>query len=140
MMSDMMRGMHVGEMSFFWPTTFIISTTAVVVIVVYAILFPSIKFSPALEKVENKAAAATALNPMDIVIRISKPDERVILEVLKETGGVCYQKDITYKTGFSKIKTHRIVARLAERGLIQVKKSGKTNEISIPNWLKMQGR
>lgn len=73
---------------------------------------------------------------MDVVMRVAKPDERLALEVLKNSGGRCLQKDITYKTGLSKLKTHRIVARLAERGIVQVRKAGKTNEITVPAWLK----
>ena len=72
---------------------------------------------------------------MDIVMRVVKPDERVALEVLRNSAGVCLQKDITYKTGLSKLKTHRIIARLAERGIIQVRRVGKTNEIRVPSWL-----
>jgi uncharacterized membrane protein len=69
-------------------------------------------------------------------MRVLKADERAALEVLRNSGGRCLQKDITYKAGLSKLKTHRVVARLAERGVIQVKKVGKTNEITVPAWLK----
>jgi uncharacterized membrane protein len=62
---------------------------------------------------------------MDVVMCVAKPDERLALEVLKNSGGRCLQKDITYKTGLSKLRPHRIVARLAERGIVQVSGSGK---------------
>jgi predicted transcriptional regulator len=107
-----------------------------VVAIGYMIAFPSIKYSATPERKEESGVSVTTFDRMDIVMRIAKPDERAALEVLQKSGGTCLQKDITYKTGLSKLKTHRIVARLAERGIIQVKKAGKTNEIIIPAWLK----
>ncbi len=138
MMSGMMGGRAGGEMmNFLWPTIMTASTAVVAVAVVYLIAFPAIRYNAASEQEEQgQGLPASAYDPMDIVIRVTKPDERAALEVLKTSGGVCLQKDITYKTGFSKLKTHRIVSRLAERGIIQVKKVGKTNEIRGPPWLK----
>ena len=66
-----------------------------------------------------------------IIMRVLKPDEKAALEVLRNAGGICMQKDIRYKTGLSKLRTRRVVARLAERGVIQVRKVGKTNEIHM---------
>jgi preprotein translocase subunit SecG len=139
---QMMSGMGgmMGEGSrmgnFLWPSILSASTAVIVVAVTYVILFPSIKYSKETQsKPEVPVTTADDLDPMSIVMRVVKPDERAALEVLRNSGGVCLQKDITYKTGVSKLKTHRIVARLAERGIIQVRKIGKTNEISAPAWL-----
>jgi len=140
MMSGMMGEGYSDRMGFFWPTMFTVSIAVVVVVVTYIALFPEIRSSTLQEKSDEYFSDATGLSPMDIVMRVSKSDERAVLGVLKASGGVCFQRDITYRTGFSKIKTHRIVARLADRGLIQVKKTGKTNEIRIPNWLKAQSQ
>lgn len=136
----MMGGRADGElMNFLWPTMMTASIAVVAVVVVYVIAFPVIRYSTASEDEEqSQTSSASTLDPMDIVMRVAKADERAALEILKNSGGVCLQKDITYKTGLSKLKTHRIVARLAERGIIQVKKIGKTNEISVPAWLKTQ--
>lgn len=139
-MSGMMGGRAGGEMmTFLWPTMMTASIAVVAVVVAYVIAYPAIRYSTASEQEEqSQVLHASAFDPMDIVMRVAKADERAALEVLKSSGGVCLQKDITYKTGLSKLKTHRIVARLAERGIIQVKKVGKTNEISVPSWLKAQ--
>lgn len=137
----MMGGRTDGEiMNFLWPTMMTASIAVVAVVVAYVIAFPAIRYSTASEDEEqSQTSSAPTFDPMDIVMRVAKADERAALEILKNSGGVCLQKDITYKTGLSKLKTHRIVARLAERGIIQVKKIGKTNEISVPAWLKTQG-
>ncbi len=137
----MMGGRLGGEMmNFFWPSMMTVSIVIVAVVVAYVIAFPAIRYSAASEQEEpSQTMSVSTLDPMDVVMRVAKPDERAALEVLKGNGGVCLQKDITYKTGLSKLKTHRIVARLAERGIVQVKRVGKTNEISVPSWLKAQG-
>ena len=138
MMSSMMGG-GFGEMSFFWPMMLTASTTVAIVAVAYVIAFPTIRYVTSGQE-ETSLISSDTPNAIDIVMRVSKPDERAALEVLKRSGGVCLQKDIVYQTRFSKVKTHRVIARLAERGVIVVKKSGKTNEISIPAWLGEQTR
>jgi len=130
-----MMGNGFGIGNFLWPTVLTFSSTIVIVVVAYAILFPTIKYSEEAGTKQTSSSSPSNLHVMDVVMRIVKPDERMALEVLRSSGGVCLQKDITFKTGLSKLKTHRIVARLAERGIIQVRKIGKTNEITVPAWL-----
>lgn len=73
--------------------------------------------------------------PLDVALRFLEVDERRICEVLKEAGGSLLQKEITWKTGYSKVKTHRIVYRLAKRGVVEVEKYFNTNKISLKNQL-----
>jgi predicted transcriptional regulator len=138
MMSSMM-GVGFGEISFFWPMVFTAATTVAVVALAYVIAFPTIRYATPGQEGTGLIPSNTP-NAIDVVMRVSKPDERAVLEVLKQSAGVCLQKDIVYRTRLSKVKTHRIIARLAERGVILVKKSGKTNEISIPAWLGLQSQ
>jgi len=69
-----------------------------------------------------------------MVLRTLKPDERKVVGVLKVHGGTYMQKFITQETGLSRLKTHRVVATLAERGIVQVQKKGNTNEVSLARW------
>jgi uncharacterized membrane protein len=141
MMSRMMGQRYLGMGNFLWPAILTASATVVVVIIAYVIAYPNIRYVETGQKTERvPASKRTDLDAMDVVMRVAKPDERTALEVLKNSGGVCLQKDITYKTGLSKLKTHRIIARLAERGIVQVRKVGKTNEITVPAWLKPTGQ
>jgi len=130
-----MMGERSGLGSFLWPTVLTTSTAVMVIAIAYVILFPSIRYSTETEPKEETSTPTASLDPMNIVMRVAKPDERAALGILRDSGGICLQKDITYKTGLSKLKIHRIVARLAERGIIQVRKVGKTNEIRVPAWL-----
>lgn len=137
----MMGASSVGDM--FWPSVLTASSIFLVAVIAYLFAFPAIRYSQpndaivsSVQKVELTGKAAQNADAIDLVMRVLKPDERAALEVLRNSGGVCLQKDITYKAGLSKLKTHRVVARLAERGVIQVRRVGKTNEITVPAWLK----
>jgi len=131
---------------YFWPSMLTISAFAMVIVVSYLVAFPNIRYVEAADTRKlNRTSSppiepqlkppANSYNSLDIVMRVMKPDERAAMEVLKNSGGTCLQKDITFKAGLSKLRTHRVVARLAERGIIQVRKIGKTNEITLPSWL-----
>lgn len=137
----MMGGEGAGTM--FWPSLLTGSVALLVVVVGYLIAFPAIRYSQPQEGIQNLVTQAGPVKGSEpeadllgIVMRVLKPDERAALQVLRNSGEVCMQKDITYNAGLSKLKTHRVVARLAERGVIQVRKVGKTNEITVPEWLK----
>ena len=120
------------------PMLLTISTTTAIIVLAYVIAFPNIRIASD-ERTENiRHDFSFDSDPLSIVMRVSKPDEHAVLDVVNQSGGTCFQKDVLYKTGLSKLKTHRIVARLAERGIILVQKHGKTNQISLPNWLKKQ--
>ncbi|NWG09241.1 MAG: hypothetical protein HXX80_02845 [Nitrososphaerales archaeon] len=72
----------------------------------------------------------------DAVIKTLKPDERQVLEVLKSHNGTYLQKWIRKEAGLSRLKTHRIVARLVERGIVTVRVYGNTNEVTLSSWLR----
>lgn len=137
-----MMGESISTMPLLWPSVLTISAAAIFIGLAYLIAFPAIKYSQETSPVVTVPTVPTSvetLDPLNILIRVSKPDERAVLEVIRSNRGVCRQKDIVFKTGLSKIKVHRIIARLAERGAVQVKRTGKTNEVAVPSWL-MQNR
>jgi uncharacterized membrane protein len=69
-----------------------------------------------------------------MVMKTLKPEERSIVNVLDAHGGTYLQKYITKEAGLSRLKTHRIVATLSERGIVQVEKHGNTNQVSLAKW------
>lgn len=135
--SGMMAGMMEESMSMplLWPSILTISSAAILIGLAYAIAFPTIKMSEVAVTTVAPISTEAPRDPLSVLIRASKPDERSVLQVLHDSGGVCRQKDIVFKTGLSKLKVHRIIARLAERGIVQAKRIGKTNEITLPSWL-----
>jgi uncharacterized membrane protein len=69
-----------------------------------------------------------------MVLKTLKPEERSIVNVLDAHGGTYLQKYITKEAGLSRLKTHRVVAALSERGIVQVEKYGNTNQVRLAKW------
>ena len=69
-----------------------------------------------------------------MVLKTLKPDERSIVNVLDAHGGTYLQKYITKEVGLSRLSTHRVVAALSERGIVQVEKYGNTNQVRLAKW------
>ncbi len=78
---------------------------------------------------------ARPLEDWDVLIRTSKPEERKVLEVLAAHSGSYLQKFIVKESGLSRLKTHRIISRLVERGVVTAVQSGNTNDIALAPWL-----
>jgi uncharacterized membrane protein len=49
--------------------------------------------------------------------------------------GKYLQKYIKAETGLNRLQTHRILARLADRGIVSLEKTGNTNEVKLADWL-----
>ena len=62
---------------------------------------------------------------------IKDDDENVILSLVVEAGGSMFQSDLVDRSGFSKGKVSLVLDRLEARGIIQRKKSGMTNLVTI---------
>jgi DNA-binding transcriptional regulator LsrR (DeoR family) len=45
------------------------------------------------------------------------------------------QKEISWETGFSRVKTHRVLARLIRRGVVIAEKYYNTNKITLADFL-----
>jgi predicted transcriptional regulator len=109
----------------------------------YYLAFPEIR-----TRAEAKTAAAPivknaveqpmqgAVTPYVSVVKTLTSEERRVIEVLAAHDGKYLQKYIRKETGLSRLKTHRIVARLAERGIVSLEKTGNTNQFFLANWLK----
>jgi len=102
----------------------------------YFMAFPEIRSGPVPRPkepiIQQKGGSETS---WAVLLRTSKPEEKKVLEVLAAHEGSYLQKFVVKEAGLSKLKTHRIVSRLAERGIISVEKSGNTNQLSLATWL-----
>lgn len=83
----------------------------------------------------ENSPAKTAVTPYMSISKTLTNEERQVLDVLVSHDGKYLQKYIRAETGLSRLKTHRIVARLAERGIVALEKSGNTNEVRLSSWL-----
>ena len=93
---------------------------------------------------ENPASVATTTpnasevgaDPYELISRTMTADEKKVMDVLASHNGKYLQKYIRSEIGLSRLKTHRIVARLAEREIVTVKQVGNTNEVAVSDWLR----
>ena len=72
----------------------------------------------------------------DVLLKTMNPDEKKVMDVLVAHQGKYLQKYVVKESGLSRLKTHRIIARFAERGIVTVKEFGNTNEIAVSDWVK----
>jgi hypothetical protein len=75
-------------------------------------------------------------NNCDVILKTMTPEEKKVLNVLVAHQGKYLQKYVVKESGLSRLKTHRIVARFAQRGIVTVKEYGNTNEIIVSDWVK----
>jgi len=59
------------------------------------------------------------------------PDEKKVIQVLKEGGYSLPQNKITKESGLSKVQVHRVLKRLESKGLIEKHEYGLTNKIVL---------
>ena len=78
----------------------------------------------------------TACTPLESIVKTLSDEERKVIEVLNTHDGKYLQKYIRNEAGLSRLQTHRIVARLAERGIVTLEKTGNTNQVLLADWLK----
>ncbi len=124
-------GRGTGPQFYIWIPIVAMPLTFAVALLAYIALFPEIKQVPQTEPTmpqEQRTLAA--------VMRVLKDDERKVVELLIKAGGKILQKDIARQTGFSRVKTHRILYRLSVRGVVVAKKYYNTYEIILADWLR----
>jgi uncharacterized membrane protein len=90
----------------------------------------------AVQAIPVEQAEQSQCTPLESVVKTLTDEERRIIEVLKVHDGKYLQKYIRKEAGLSRLKTHRIIARFAERGLVTLEKAGNTNQVSLASWLK----
>ena len=110
--------------------------------VAYYATYPEIRTRPDAEATVQKVMPSPARARQDpgmswsTLLRTSKPEEKKVLDVLAAHDGRYLQKFIVKESGLSRLKTHRILSRFAERGIVVAEKSGNTNEVALAAWLR----
>lgn len=127
---------------YFWTTFAVVAALLAVSVVgfAYYLAYPQVKIGGA--TIANQTAFQTGMaSPVsssavyESIEKTLTEDERKVINTLNLHQGKYLQKYITKDTGLSKLKTHRIVARLSERGIVTVEKTGNTNMVYLADWL-----
>lgn len=99
-------------------------------VVTYSIMFPGIMLEDEKLNVEEGFPAS-----FEGAMKVLREDEKEVCMAIWKEGGTALQKDVRWATGLSKVKTHRVVTRLASRGVLTVRKEGNRNRLSLASWL-----
>lgn len=159
-MGDMMgNGYGITASSYLWiiPAALVGVSAVAIIGVTFYFVFPELRYisgscspqkpEPVLSKVNNAISEASADSPTvssvssvssscDVLLKTMTPEEQKVLNVLISHQGKYLQKYVVKEAGLSRLKTHRVVARFAQRGIVTVKEFGNTNEILLSDWVK----
>ncbi len=149
--------------SYLWiiPALLIAASAFAVIGVVFYLVFPELRYikstgtcnpqMPAPASIQTKDNASTANvspasiapdsvsavpNSCEVLLKTMTPEEQKVLNVLISHQGKYLQKYVVKEAGLSRLKTHRIVARFAQRGIVTLKEFGNTNEIILSDFIK----
>jgi uncharacterized membrane protein len=101
---------------------------------IYFFMFPEIKSDKrTTNSIQSSSENATAA--YEAVIKTLTNEEHKVVQVLTAHNGKYLQKYIRKEAGLSRLKTHRILSRLAARGIVTLRKFGNTNEVLLSDWL-----
>jgi hypothetical protein len=67
----------------------------------------------------------------DVILKLLAPEERKVISKIVENRGKISQSEITYMEGFSKVKAHRVVISLANKGIVTKETYGKMRMIKM---------
>jgi len=75
-------------------------------------------------------------NTSEVLLRFLNPEEKKLVNALIENNGKVLQAEITRLPGMTKLKSHRVIQRLVDRGVIEKDKVGKTNIVRFTKEIK----
>jgi uncharacterized membrane protein len=67
----------------------------------------------------------------EILLKFLNEDEKKLVNALIESKGKVLQAEITRLPGMTKLKSHRVVQKLLDKGVIEKEQVGKTNIIKF---------
>lgn len=80
------------------------------------------------------APDATA-TPMQVIKYVSTEEENAVIEAIHELSERTYQFEIARVSGLSRMKVHRVLKRLEERGIIRRESEGRGSRVFLAEWL-----
>lgn len=149
--------------SYLWiiPVVLIAVVASAIIGVVFYLVYPELKYirskgscntpttiptvTQAPQKQQTPTSQSTTEAPLttqpvatvqncDVILKTMTPEEQKVFNVLVAHKGKYLQKYVVKESGLSRLKTHRIIVRFAERGIVSVKEFGNTNEITVSEW------
>lgn len=69
----------------------------------------------------------------EVIFQLLNPDERKVIRKIVENQGKLQQIEITYMEGFTKVKAHRVIESLVQKGILTKETLGKMRLIKMNN-------
>ncbi len=136
-MGGMMNNNQTNTILWIIPVTLIIVSIVALTGIAFYLIFPELKYTKKPQQTNIQPHQATSQNNnYDVLYNTMTPDEQKIFTVLRNHQGKYLQKYIAKEAQLNRLKTHRIIARFSQRGIVTVKEFGNTNEVSINDWIK----
>ncbi len=86
---------------------------------------------------ELQASQQTVQNQSALLLSFLNPLEKECVLFLVKNNGVSYQSNLSMLPGMTRLKAHRIVAKLHERKIIHISSHGKANQLTLSDeWKK----
>ncbi len=79
------------------------------------------------------APAPAAPAPKPLPANLS-PNERTVVELLRQSDNIALQGDLVQRTGFSKVKVSRVLDHLEARGLVERRRRGMSNVVILKTY------
>lgn len=72
----------------------------------------------------------------DVILKFLNSDERKLVNLLIENNGKVLQAEVTRLPGMTKVKSHRVVLKLLDKGVLEKDRVGKTNILKFSEEIK----
>ena len=70
-------------------------------------------------RMRKKGELPETMSPLDVVLFVSNDDETKVIEAISRLEGGAYQFEIAHLADLNKMKVHRVVKRLLDRGILR---------------------
>lgn len=98
-------------------------------------LFLSYFFPEVREKIHGSKISSNPTS-LEVLLYISSDDEINIIKSIQSLAPKAYKFEVARESGLSRMKVHRILMRMSERGIVRIVKDGRYSQIYLMDWVK----
>ena len=70
-----------------------------------------------------------------VILKLLTGEERSVVNTLVEQGGKVRQYELSHLPNLNKVRTHRVILKLEQKGIVEKQRLGKVNNIVLNNEL-----
>ena len=81
--------------------------------------------------VQSEKKEKILIQNTQVIMQLLEHEERKVIKKIVENNGKIQQIEITYMEGFTKVRAHRIIESLVQKGILSKEKLGKMRLIKM---------